>query len=140
MKTSFAQWSLILPRFQAQPGRYGVRAIGLRSGPVTTISGIKILPDLMLDAEKISNEDVLRHASFVAWMKHNKSHELENEEDERHRHQDPSPVRTGSDRELVISRLIDAPRDRVFKSWTKTNGSSLPMPTLRHGSRLKSRS
>jgi hypothetical protein len=98
---------------------------------------------------------------------------------------------TSSDRELIISRIIDAPRERVFKAWTdpellkqwfaplpyttpvaeldvrpgganlivmrdpagnefpnrasiskssKTSGSSLPMPTQRHGSRRKSRS
>ncbi len=27
-------------------------------------------------------------------------------------------ARTASDRELVISRIIDAPRERVFKAWT----------------------
>ena len=28
------------------------------------------------------------------------------------------PTTTSSDRELVISRIIDAPRERVFKAWT----------------------
>lgn len=27
-------------------------------------------------------------------------------------------VTTSSDRELVISRIIDAPRERVFEAWT----------------------
>ena len=29
-----------------------------------------------------------------------------------------APARTASDRELVISRIIDAPPERVFKAWT----------------------
>jgi uncharacterized protein YndB with AHSA1/START domain len=29
-----------------------------------------------------------------------------------------TPVKTPSNRELVISRIIDAPRERVFKAWT----------------------
>jgi uncharacterized protein YndB with AHSA1/START domain len=28
------------------------------------------------------------------------------------------PTATSSDQELVISRIIDAPRERVFKPWT----------------------
>ncbi len=29
-----------------------------------------------------------------------------------------APTATGSDRELVLTRIIDAPRERVFKAWT----------------------
>ena len=29
-----------------------------------------------------------------------------------------APETTSSDRELIISRIIDAPRERVFKAWT----------------------
>lgn len=31
---------------------------------------------------------------------------------------DTAPARTASDRELIISRIIDAPPERVFKAWT----------------------
>jgi uncharacterized protein YndB with AHSA1/START domain len=31
----------------------------------------------------------------------------------------PVPAMTSSDRELVLSRIIDAPRERVFKAWTR---------------------
>ncbi|MGH2625640.1 MAG: SRPBCC domain-containing protein [Anaerolineales bacterium] len=30
-----------------------------------------------------------------------------------------APATPSSDRELVISRIIDAPRERVFEAWTK---------------------
>ncbi|WP_421954059.1 SRPBCC family protein [Polaromonas sp.] len=30
----------------------------------------------------------------------------------------PSPAAPASDRELVLTRLIDAPREKVFKAWT----------------------
>lgn len=30
----------------------------------------------------------------------------------------PSPAAPASDRELVLTRLIDAPREKIFKAWT----------------------
>ena len=30
----------------------------------------------------------------------------------------PSPAALASDRELVLTRLIDAPREKIFKAWT----------------------
>ena len=40
-------------------------------------------------------------------------------------------VATISDRELVLTRIINAPREKIFKAWTDTNCSSngsLPRP------------
>jgi putative intracellular protease/amidase len=37
------------PAFQRQPGRYRVQTVGLTRQPVTTIGGLRILPDLTLD-------------------------------------------------------------------------------------------
>jgi putative intracellular protease/amidase len=38
------------PAYQARPGRYTVRTVGLTRDPVRTMGGISILPDLTLDA------------------------------------------------------------------------------------------
>lgn len=37
------------PTFQANPGRYAVRTVGLTRDPVRTMGGVTILPDLSLD-------------------------------------------------------------------------------------------
>ena len=37
------------PAFQKQPGRYRVRTVAARAGPVTTIGGLRVEPDLTLD-------------------------------------------------------------------------------------------
>jgi putative intracellular protease/amidase len=36
------------PAFQKQPGRYGVKTVGVNTDPVTTVGGITILPDTIL--------------------------------------------------------------------------------------------
>jgi putative intracellular protease/amidase len=37
-----------LQRFQAQPGRYGIRTVGLTTDPIRTIGGVRMLPDIAL--------------------------------------------------------------------------------------------
>lgn len=45
---AFAISGINNPAFQAQPGRYGVRTVGVSREPVTTIGGLTILPDMTL--------------------------------------------------------------------------------------------
>lgn len=45
----FAIAGINKPTFQAQPGRYTVKTVGLRATPVKTMGGVTILPDMTLD-------------------------------------------------------------------------------------------
>ena len=33
-------------------------------------------------------------------------------------HHESKPIETVADRELVLTRLIDAPREKLFRAWT----------------------
>lgn len=46
---AFAIAGINNPAFQAQPGRYQVRTVGVTREPVTTIGGVTIMPDGTLD-------------------------------------------------------------------------------------------
>jgi putative intracellular protease/amidase len=53
--SSMADWEPALaiaginnPRFQREPGRFRVSTVGLNNDPITTMGGIRILPDLAL--------------------------------------------------------------------------------------------
>lgn len=45
----FAIAGINKPAFQTQPGRYGVKTVGLNPSPVKTMGGLTLLPDLTLD-------------------------------------------------------------------------------------------
>ncbi|HEY1575571.1 MAG TPA: type 1 glutamine amidotransferase family protein [Terracidiphilus sp.] len=47
-EASFATSAINNPRFQKQPGRYRVVTVGLTGEPVTTMGGLRILPDVAL--------------------------------------------------------------------------------------------
>jgi putative intracellular protease/amidase len=48
-ETGFAIAGINNPAFQKHPGRYHVQTVGLNAEPVTTIGGVTILPDIILD-------------------------------------------------------------------------------------------
>lgn len=49
-ETGFAIAGINNPDMQKQPGRYQVQTVGLNAEPVTTIGGVRILPDISLDS------------------------------------------------------------------------------------------
>ena len=55
------------PAFQSRPGRYRVRTVALREEPVMTMGGLRVLPDLMLDALDPSQSSMLILPGGVAW-------------------------------------------------------------------------
>jgi putative intracellular protease/amidase len=55
------------PSFQSQPGRYRVQTVGLRQEPVTTIGGMRVLPDLTLDALQPSQSTMLILPGGEVW-------------------------------------------------------------------------
>jgi putative intracellular protease/amidase len=48
-ETGYAIAGINNPDAQTHPGRYQVKTVGLTTEPVTTIGGVRILPDLILD-------------------------------------------------------------------------------------------
>ncbi len=55
------------PQFQRQPGRYRVRTVAPREGSVVTMGGIRIAPDLTLDALRPADSAMLILPGGVAW-------------------------------------------------------------------------
>ncbi len=51
-ETGYAIAGINNPDAQANPGRYQIKTVGLTTEPVTTIGGVRILPDLTLDEVK----------------------------------------------------------------------------------------
>lgn len=51
-ETGYAIAGINNPDFQTNPGQYQIKTVGLTAEPVTTMGGIKILPDLTLDEMK----------------------------------------------------------------------------------------
>lgn len=48
-ETSFAVAGINNPRFQQHPGRYRVVSVGTTRKPVTTMGGLRVIPDITLD-------------------------------------------------------------------------------------------
>lgn len=48
-EAAFATASIHNPRFQRHPGRYRVQTVGRSLAPVTTMGGVRILPDITID-------------------------------------------------------------------------------------------
>ena len=55
------------PQFQIDPGRYRVRTVSLHQGAVSTIGGIRILPDLTLDKVTPEGSAMLILPGGTAW-------------------------------------------------------------------------
>ena len=63
----FAVASINNPSFQNQPGRYRVQTVAMREDPVTTIGGVRVLPDLTLDALEPSQSALLILPGGEVW-------------------------------------------------------------------------
>jgi putative intracellular protease/amidase len=55
------------PAFQSEPGRYRVRTVAVRAEPVTSIGGVRVLPDLTLDVLQPSHSAMLILPGGTAW-------------------------------------------------------------------------
>jgi putative intracellular protease/amidase len=64
---SFALAGINNPAFQLQPGRYGVKTVGLSLEPVTTMGGVRILPDMTLDSLSPADSALLILPGGLAW-------------------------------------------------------------------------
>lgn len=64
---SFAIAGINNPAFQAQPGRYHVKTVGLSTEPVMTIGGVSILPDISLDELEPSQSAMLILPGGEVW-------------------------------------------------------------------------
>jgi putative intracellular protease/amidase len=53
--------------FQAQPGRYAVRTVGVSREPIRTIGGVRILPDLALEEVDPRASAMLIMVGATAW-------------------------------------------------------------------------
>jgi len=66
------------PKFQRQPGRYRVRTVAPQESSVVTMGGMRIVPDLTLDALRPADSAMLILPGGVAWEegKHGEAVEL----------------------------------------------------------------
>lgn len=55
------------PQFQKQPGRYRIRTVAPHEGSVVTMGGIRIQPDLTLDALRPADSTMLILPGGTAW-------------------------------------------------------------------------
>ena len=55
------------PAFQAQPGRYRVKTVGVNTQPVATIGGVTILPDMSIDALEPAQSALLILTGGAGW-------------------------------------------------------------------------
>lgn len=55
------------PQFQRSPGRFAVRTVGLSEAPVTTLGGVRIVPDLTLDALSPQDSAMLILPGAAVW-------------------------------------------------------------------------
>ncbi|MFL5629164.1 MAG: type 1 glutamine amidotransferase family protein, partial [Ktedonobacteraceae bacterium] len=65
------------PAFQAHPGRYRVKTVGLSREPVTTIGGVTILPDMSLDELEPAQSAMLILPGGAGWEKGEHAEALE---------------------------------------------------------------
>ncbi len=66
-EASFAIAAIHNPRFQRNPGRYRVVSVGITREPVTTMGGVRILPDLSLSEVETSDAAMLILPGGDAW-------------------------------------------------------------------------
>jgi len=64
---SYAVVGINNPMFQAQPGRYAVKTVGPGTGPVRTMGGITVLPEMGLDALDPADSAMLILPGGEAW-------------------------------------------------------------------------
>jgi putative intracellular protease/amidase len=66
-EASYAIAGINNPQFQKNPGRYRVRTVALRNAPVSTIGGLCIKPDLLLDDLSVQGSSMLILSGGTAW-------------------------------------------------------------------------
>jgi len=66
-ETGFAAAGINNPQFQAGPGRYTIRTVASRKGPVTSIGGIRIQPDLLLEEVAPGDSAMLILPGGTSW-------------------------------------------------------------------------
>jgi len=66
-EASFAIAGINNPRFQREPGRYRVVTVGRTKEPITTMGGVRILPDLTLDEISPAGSAMLILPGGDAW-------------------------------------------------------------------------
>jgi len=55
------------PQFQKHPGRYRMRTIALKKAPISTAGGVRVVPDLPLDALSAADGAMLILPGGAAW-------------------------------------------------------------------------
>jgi putative intracellular protease/amidase len=66
-EASFVIAGINNPEFQLSPGRYHVQTAGLSTEPVTTMGGVRILPDLSLDQVSLDSSAMLILPGGKSW-------------------------------------------------------------------------
>lgn len=66
-ETGYAVAGINGPQFQKHPGRYRIRTVAPHEGPVVTMGGIRIRPDLTLDGLRPADSAMLILPGGVAW-------------------------------------------------------------------------
>lgn len=66
-EASFAIAGINNPRFQRKPGRYRVATVGLTTDPIVTVGGVRIQPDLALDAISPASSAMLILPGGSSW-------------------------------------------------------------------------
>ena len=66
-ETGYAAAGINNPQLQASPGRYTIRTFALRKNPVTTVGGIRIQPDLLLEEVAPGNSAMLILPGGASW-------------------------------------------------------------------------
>jgi putative intracellular protease/amidase len=74
---AFAIAAINNPAFQAHPGRYRVKTVGVSTDPVTTIGGVTILPDMTLDELMPAQSAMLILSGGAGWEKGEHAEALE---------------------------------------------------------------
>ncbi len=65
------------PQFQKNPGSFRIRTVALQEEPVTTIGGVRIMPDLPLENLSPANSSMLILPGGTAWDKGKNSEFIE---------------------------------------------------------------
>ncbi len=66
-EASYAIAGINNPQFQKNPGRFRIRTVALQKAPVSTIGGICIKPDLLLEELSAPNSSMLIMPGGTAW-------------------------------------------------------------------------
>lgn len=66
-EAAFASACIHNPQFQSRPGRYQIRTAGRSLAPVTTMGGMRILPNMTIDEVCPANSSMLILPGGTAW-------------------------------------------------------------------------